>query len=104
MARNRNRVRRGRGSTTVCRSNGPDVLIRGSAKQIADKYEELAREAEEVDRELLLQHAEHWTRRFMEARSGQSNRQQRLPSKDNPAQHPAARQSIQSETHETPGS
>ncbi len=47
-------------------SNGPDVKIRGSAQQIADKYAALARDAQSAgDRvmsENYLQHAEHYNR------------------------------------------
>jgi hypothetical protein len=47
-------------------SNGPDVKIRGSAQQIADKYMQLARDAQSsgdrVMAENYLQHAEHYNR------------------------------------------
>src|SRR4029077_16646678 len=47
-------------------SNGPDVKIRGSAQQIAEKYATLARDAQSAgDRvmaENYLQHAEHYNR------------------------------------------
>ena len=47
-------------------SNGPDVKVRGSAKQIFDKYEALARDAaasgNRVKAENLRQHAEHYLR------------------------------------------
>ena len=47
-------------------SNGPDVKIRGSAQQVADKYTSLARDAQSAgDRviaENYLQHAEHYNR------------------------------------------
>lgn len=47
-------------------SNGPDVKIRGSAQQIADKYTTLARDAhssgDRVMAENYLQHAEHYNR------------------------------------------
>jgi hypothetical protein len=47
-------------------SNGPDVKIRGSAQQIAEKYSTLARDAQSAgDRvmaENYLQHAEHYNR------------------------------------------
>jgi hypothetical protein len=47
-------------------SNGPDVKIRGSAHQIAEKYMTLARDAQSAgDRvmaENYLQHAEHYNR------------------------------------------
>lgn len=47
-------------------SNGPDVKIRGNAQQIADKYMQLARDAQgsgdRVMAENYLQHAEHYNR------------------------------------------
>jgi hypothetical protein len=47
-------------------SNGPDVKIRGSAQQIAEKYSTLARDAmsagDRVVAENYLQHAEHYNR------------------------------------------
>ena len=47
-------------------SNGPDVKIRGSALQVADKYAQLARDAQSAgDRvmaENYFQHAEHYYR------------------------------------------
>ena len=52
-------------------SNGPDVKIRGSAQQIAEKYTTLARDAQSsgdrVMAENYLQHAEHYTRMLAEA-------------------------------------
>lgn len=47
-------------------SNGPDVKIRGSAQQIAEKYAQLARDShssgDRVMAENYLQHAEHYNR------------------------------------------
>ncbi|RUY72710.1 DUF4167 domain-containing protein, partial [Mesorhizobium sp. M7A.F.Ca.CA.001.09.2.1] len=47
-------------------SNGPDVKIRGSAQQIAEKYATLARDShssgDRVMAENYLQHAEHYNR------------------------------------------
>lgn len=68
-----NRRMRGRGNrkgpnplTRTYESNGPDVKIRGSAQQIADKYSSLARDAQSsgdrVMAENYLQHAEHYNR------------------------------------------
>jgi hypothetical protein len=54
-------------------SNGPDVKIRGSAQQIAEKYTTLARDAQSsgdrVMAENYLQHAEHYNRIIMAAQS-----------------------------------
>jgi len=71
-----NRRMRGRGNnnnrkgpnplTRNYESNGPDVKIRGSAQQIAEKYTSLARDAQSsgdrVMAENYLQHAEHYNR------------------------------------------
>src|ERR687889_1010614 len=47
-------------------SNGPDVKIRGTAQHIAEKYTQLARDAQSsgdpVAAENYLQHAEHYYR------------------------------------------
>ncbi|TWH28887.1 DUF4167 domain-containing protein, partial [Aminobacter sp. J15] len=55
--------------TRTYESNGPDVKIRGSAQQIAEKYTALARDAQSAgDRvmaENYLQHAEHYNRIIM---------------------------------------
>ncbi|WP_348642572.1 DUF4167 domain-containing protein [Mesorhizobium sp. B2-4-6] len=52
--------------TRTYESNGPDVKIRGSAQQIAEKYATLARDAQSsgdrVMAENYLQHAEHYNR------------------------------------------
>jgi hypothetical protein len=54
-------------------SNGPDVKIRGSAQQIAEKYASLARDAQSsgdrVMAENYLQHAEHYNRIIMAAQA-----------------------------------
>ncbi len=58
-------------------SNGPDVKIRGSAQQIADKYATLARDAQasgdRVMAENYLQHAEHYNRIIAAAQSQQQS-------------------------------
>ena len=52
--------------TRTYESNGPDVKIRGSTQQVADKYGALARDAmsagDRVMAENYLQHAEHYNR------------------------------------------
>ena len=52
--------------TRVYESNGPDVKIRGTASHIAEKYLQLARDAQSsgdpVSAENCLQHAEHYFR------------------------------------------
>ena len=71
MAQNmkRGRNQRRRSNTNVNRaldSTGPDVKIRGTALQIYDKYQALARDAassgDRIRAESLLQHAEHYFR------------------------------------------
>jgi len=56
-------------------SNGPDVKIRGSAQQIAEKYTTLARDAhssgDRVMSENYLQHAEHYNRIIAAAQAQQ---------------------------------
>src|SRR5512143_3872360 len=52
--------------TRVYKSNGPDVKIRGTASHIAEKYIQLARDAQSsgdpVAAENYYQHAEHYFR------------------------------------------
>ena len=69
MKRGRNQRRRPGGGNNPNRaldSNGPDVRIRGTANQIYDKYQQLARDAssagDRVKAESYLQHAEHYFR------------------------------------------
>jgi len=64
---NGNNNRRGPNPLTrTYESNGPDVKIRGTAQQVADKYATLARDAQSsgdrVMAENYLQHAEHYNR------------------------------------------
>ena len=60
-------------STRNYESNGPDVKIRGTAAQIAERYRSLARDAfasgDMVTAESYLQHAEHYNRIIMAAPS-----------------------------------
>jgi hypothetical protein len=57
-------------------SNGPDVKIRGTAAQIAEKYMTLARDAssagDTVMSENYFQHAEHYNRIIMAAQQAQT--------------------------------
>lgn len=66
-------------------SNGPDVKIRGSAQQIAEKYSTLARDAtssgDRVMAENYLQHAEHYNR-IIAAAQAQFAAQQVHPVRD----------------------
>ncbi len=62
-------------------SNGPDVKIRGTAQQIAEKYTTLARDAQSsgdrVMAENYLQHAEHYNRIIAAAQAQMPNQQPR---------------------------
>src|SRR5262245_13068330 len=65
--RMRGRNRKGKNPLTrVYESNGPDVKIRGTASHVADKYVQLARDAQAsgdpVAAENYFQHAEHYYR------------------------------------------
>jgi hypothetical protein len=57
--------------TRVYESNGPDVKIRGTATHVAEKYLQLARDAQSsgdpVSAENYLQHAEHYFRMIASA-------------------------------------
>ncbi|MGO9429717.1 DUF4167 domain-containing protein [Rhodoblastus sp.] len=60
-------------------SNGPDVKIRGTAQHVAEKYLQLARDAQSsgdpVAAENLLQHAEHYFRMIAAAQAAQQQAQ-----------------------------
>src|SRR2546421_12892548 len=64
---NNNNNRRGQNPMTrVFESNGPDIKIRGTASHVAEKYLQLARDAQSsgdfVAAENYYQHAEHYFR------------------------------------------
>src|SRR5947209_12014229 len=70
--RMRGRNRKGQNPLTrVYESNGPDVKIRGTASHVADKYLQLARDAQSsgdpVSAENYFQHAEHYFRLIVAA-------------------------------------
>ncbi|MEJ2117102.1 MAG: DUF4167 domain-containing protein [Alphaproteobacteria bacterium] len=82
-------------------SNGPDVKIRGSATQIAEKYMTLARDASSIGdivmAENYLQHAEHYNRIIMAAQAqsqaqpqNQAQPQVQQPSTKQPEQDSAS--------------
>lgn len=60
--------------TRTYESNGPDVKIRGTARHVAEKYLQLARDAHTggnpVAAENYLQHAEHYFRLIAAAQAG----------------------------------
>lgn len=64
--RGRNRSKNHNPLTKVYESNGPDVKIRGTASHVAEKYIQLARDAQSsgdpVSAESYYQHAEHYFR------------------------------------------
>jgi hypothetical protein len=87
--RMRGRNRRGHNPLTrVYESNGPDVKIRGTAHHIAEKYVQLARDAQSsgdpVAAEGYLQHAEHYFRLIAAA---QAQFAQQNPQHHQPQQH-----------------
>jgi hypothetical protein len=65
--------------TRAYESNGPDVKIRGTAQHVAEKYLQLARDAQSsgdpVAAENLLQHAEHYFRIIAAAQTAQQQAQ-----------------------------
>ena len=67
-------------------SNGPDVKVRGSAQQVADKYAQLARDAmsagDRVMAENYLQHAEHYNRIIVTAMAQQAEQQRNREERD----------------------
>lgn len=77
--------------TRVYESNGPDVKIRGTASHIAEKYMQLARDAQgsgdPVAAENYYQHAEHYFRLIAAA---QEQFRQQNPYYNNPAPVPGA--------------
>jgi hypothetical protein len=62
-------------------SSGPDVKVRGTAQHVAEKYMNLARDAQSsgdrVMAENYLQHAEHYNRIIMTAQAQMQERFQR---------------------------
>lgn len=94
--RQRNRGRRNSGggnpANKVYDSNGPDVRVRGSAQTVADKYLQLAGDAQSqgdsVTAENYFQHAEHYLRIVAAA---QAAREQRQAEKEKAQEEHAAR-------------
>ena len=75
---NRRRNRRsGGGNGNNFESNGPSIKVRGSSKQIYEKYLSLARDArssgDAVLQESYSQHAEHYARLLIESGKFDSN-------------------------------
>lgn len=88
--RNNNRGKGGNNRAQVYDSNGPDVRIRGTAHQISEKYEALAKDAnsagDTVLAESYLQYAEHYQRIISELNAQQASRQEHN-SHENKAAH-----------------
>lgn len=100
--RQRNRGNGGRRGnqqrTQVYDSNGPDVRIRGTAHQVAEKYEILAKDAassgDRILAESYLQHAEHYLRIV--------GNMQPQPSGESEGQNAGARESQQNKPEAQP--
>ena len=78
--RRRNNRRPGGSNGNNAESNGPSIKVRGSSKQIYEKYISLARDAQSsgdnVLQESYFQHAEHYARILIE--SGKFEKQESL--------------------------
>ena len=78
--RRRNNRRPGGNNGNNSESNGPSIKVRGSSKQIYEKYISLARDAQSsgdnVLQESYFQHAEHYARILIE--SGKFEKQESL--------------------------
>ena len=65
-SRSRNNRRQGNNANRVYESNGPGVKVRGTAQHVADKYNQLGRDAlaagDAVKAEGFFQYAEHYLR------------------------------------------
>lgn len=86
--RNSNRGNKGGNNRTrVYDSNGPEVRIRGTAHQICEKYEALAKDAasagDAVLAESYLQYAEHYQRIISEINEQQAARQENNSNSNN---------------------
>ncbi len=72
-------------------SNGPDIKVRGTAQQVLDKYQSLARDAfstgDRVLAEGYLQHAEHY-HRIMQADKESQQQRDNSRGRDNRQQAP----------------
>jgi hypothetical protein len=90
--------------TRVYESNGPDVKIRGTASHIAEKYMQLARDAQgsgdPVAAENYYQHAEHYFRLIAAA---QEQFRQQNPYYNNPAPVPGAPQGAADDNYDDEG-
>ncbi len=73
-------------------SNGPDIRVRGNAAHVAEKYMQLARDAnssgDSVAAENYLQHAEHYFRIISAAQAQQAQQQANLQAQQQVQQQP----------------
>jgi hypothetical protein len=94
MRNNQNNYRAGRRSNgynphgKFYESNGPDVRVRGTASNIAEKYQQLARDArisgDLVTAEAYQQYAEHYYRLVAEQERPRARSQQEIDGTGSP--------------------
>ena len=99
--RRRNNRRPGGNNGNNFESNGPSIKVRGSSKQIYEKYISLARDAQSsgdnVLQESYFQHAEHYARILIE--SGKFEKQESLSEDKNSSEQSSNGQVTNSTGH-----
>ena len=99
--RRRNNRRPGGNNGNNSESNGPSIKVRGSSKQIYEKYISLARDAQSsgdnVLQESYFQHAEHYARILIE--SGKFEKQESLSEDKNSSEQSSNGQVTNSTVH-----
>ncbi|MDG2414333.1 MAG: DUF4167 domain-containing protein [Hyphomicrobiales bacterium] len=99
--RRRNNRRPGGNNGNNSESNGPSIKVRGSSKQIYEKYISLARDAQSsgdnVLQESYFQHAEHYARILIE--SGKFEKQESLSEDKNSSEQSSNGQVTNSTGH-----
>ena len=99
--RRRNNRRPGGNNGNNFESNGPSIKVRGSSKQIYEKYISLARDAQSsgdnVLQESYFQHAEHYARILIE--SGKFEKQETLSEDKNSSEQSSNGQVSNSNGH-----
>jgi hypothetical protein len=99
--RRRNNRRPGGNNVNNSESNGPSIKVRGSSKQIYEKYISLARDAQSsgdnVLQESYFQHAEHYARILIE--SGKFEKQESLSEDKNSSEQSSNGQVTNSTGH-----
>ena len=100
-SRRRNNRRPGGNNGNNSESNGPSIKVRGSSKQIYEKYISLARDAQSsgdnVLQESYFQHAEHYARILIE--SGKFEKQESLSEDKNSSEQSSNGQVTNSTGH-----